>query len=159
MKSHKVWWGDHGQELNAYPACSLPSLLGQGGNRGKRKSLWTDIITVKQENEKMQCKIEGKKKIHSLCSIGRQWYSHCLESRTSTLVLVSWELKHQSRECPAFLLFLLSFYCWTWCCMVWNITVVIWGQLSQLCPQILPSPLTEERGKGRESLNAVYFQQ
>ena len=28
----------------------------------------------------------------------------------------------------------LSFICWTWCHRVWNIPVVSWSQLSQLCP-------------------------
>lgn len=76
-----------------------------------------------------------KQGIHSLLPAGRQVFSH--HPRTLSQVTVTWEDKcHHAKWFPI-ALSSLRLICRVWFHMVWKIVLILWSQLSQLCP--LPS--------------------
>lgn len=77
---------------------------------------------------------KGKSGFHSFVPISRQMSRYFVGSLLSAYIMIAWEDKHHNHECPSFLLLSLSIYCWTQYHTVWNIPLISWGQLSQLCP-------------------------
>ena len=58
--------------------------------------------------------------------------THCLRSRVSAHITITWEDKCHDHECTPFHLLSLRFYCWVQYHMVWNIPLVS-------CPSHVPS--------------------
>ena len=86
------------------------------------------------ERVKAACKSKAKEGIRSLLPVSRQIFSHVQESRAPSRVMVTWEVKHHNSEWPRLLPSFPSFYWWACYHIVWNISLISWGQPSQLCP-------------------------
>lgn len=66
--------------------------------------------------------------------IGRQVFSHFQESRAPSRITVTWEGKHHHSKHPLLPSSSPGFICWAWHHTIWNILLLRWGQLCQLCP-------------------------
>ena len=100
---------------------------------------------------------KAKPEIRSLLAISRQLFSHRQESRAPACLMVTWEDKCHHSKRPCVLSSFLSFTCWTWHHMVWNIPLVSWGQLSQLCPlPALCATCWWGGGRSRKGLDSVW---
>lgn len=84
----------------------------------------------------------------------RQVFSNVQESTFLSHLMVTWKDKCHHSECQPLPSSFPSFYCWTQCFMVWDMSLVSWGQLSQLC--LLPTPCLFALGFPKQILRGEF---
>lgn len=90
------------------------------------------------KSEAVHANKKAKQGIHLPLSKGWQVLSHPQECRAPSDVMMMWEDKHHHFECVLIAPSFPSSVHWPWLQEVWDIPWVIWGQLSWLCPLLIP---------------------
>lgn len=80
---------------------------------------------------------KAKQRINSLFPMGRQLFSHLLESRAPSCITLTWKDKLHHSTCLALLPYFLRFIYWAWTPIILKISLVRLGDLSLLC--LLPA--------------------
>ena len=130
-----MWWTYYGQQQSTPTAThSVPSPVWWAENRRKmRRHVGWDKDRLIGKAKAMFTN-KAKQRIHSPLPIIGQVLTHLQGSRVLLCILFTWEDKCYHPESVTPFLFLSpSFICWAQQHMVWNVPLVSWGQLSQLC--------------------------
>ena len=121
----RVWWVDTIQQLGRHPvARSLPPPPWDVEENQKAKSEkklmdWDSLVSERKKKKRWT-----RNQRHSLSTSQQQTVAQPVSEQW-----LLWKHPH------------LQFSCRVWCHMVWNIPLVSWGQLSQLCPLPASCPL------------------
>lgn len=134
----QIYIYSHGLTPAANSALSShsPATHSPGGWENRRsESEYTHGLWYRQFSRKGTSKA---KRINWPLFMGRQVFSPPQDSRAPIHIMVSWEDKCRHSKCPFLPPSSPAFIHWAWCHVGWNIPVITWTELPQLCP--LPNP-------------------
>lgn len=89
------------------------------------------------------CKQRGIRH-YSLLPLSGKMFSHFCRWAGFSSIMFTWEDEHPNSKWPSFILLSLNFYCGAWHLGLWDMPLVTWCQLSQLCSLLTSCPTLNE---------------